>query len=82
MTGTFIDEPIDVAVARAKDAAEGRSVGLLGPGVARPCLEQACSMRWSSISPLSCSAMASACLRLRAASGLGSSQRRLSGQAG
>jgi dihydrofolate reductase len=40
MTGTFIDEPIDAAVARAKDAADGRSVGLLGPGVARQCLEQ------------------------------------------
>jgi dihydrofolate reductase len=40
MTGTFIDEPIDAAVARAKDAAEGKSVGLLGPGLARQCLER------------------------------------------
>jgi dihydrofolate reductase len=39
MTGTFIDEPIDAAVARAKNAAAGKSVGLLGAGVARQCLE-------------------------------------------
>ena len=39
MTGAFIDEPIDAAVARAKDAAEGRSVGLLGPAASGVGLE-------------------------------------------
>jgi dihydrofolate reductase len=39
MTGTFIDEPIDAAIARAKEAAGGKSVGLLGASIARQCLE-------------------------------------------
>jgi dihydrofolate reductase len=40
MQGTFIDEPIDAAVARAKDAGGGKSVGLLGASTARQCLER------------------------------------------
>jgi dihydrofolate reductase len=40
MTGAFIDEPIDAAVARAREAAGGKGVGLLGAGIARQCLEQ------------------------------------------
>jgi dihydrofolate reductase len=39
MTGAFIDEPIAAAVARAIAAADGKSVGLLGAGIARQCLE-------------------------------------------
>jgi dihydrofolate reductase len=39
MTGTFISEPIEDAVARAKAAARDLDVGILGPTVARQCLE-------------------------------------------
>lgn len=39
MTGTFIDESIEEAVARAKQAASGRDVGILGATIARQCLE-------------------------------------------
>lgn len=39
MTGTFVSEDIDAAVARAKEAAQGKDVGILGASVARQCLE-------------------------------------------
>jgi len=39
MTGTFITEDIEPAVARATEAAAGKSVGILGANVARQCLE-------------------------------------------
>jgi dihydrofolate reductase len=40
MTGTFIDEDIDAAVARATEAAGGKDVGILGADIARQCLER------------------------------------------
>lgn len=40
MTGTFIDEDIEAAVARAKRAARGKNVGILGANLAKQCLEQ------------------------------------------
>jgi len=40
MTGTFINEEIDAAVARAKEAAGGKNVGVLGANLARQCLER------------------------------------------
>jgi dihydrofolate reductase len=40
MTGTFLDEGIDAAIARATEAAGGRSVGILGADLARQCLER------------------------------------------
>jgi dihydrofolate reductase len=39
MKGTFIDEPIGAAIARAKEAAAGKSVGVLGASIARQCLQ-------------------------------------------
>src|SRR5262245_4204041 len=39
MTGTFINEDIDAAVARATAAAEGKNVGILGASIAKQCLE-------------------------------------------
>ena len=39
MTGTFVHEGIESAVAQAKAAAGDRKVGLLGAGMARQCLE-------------------------------------------
>jgi dihydrofolate reductase len=39
MTGTFIDEDIGAAVARATRAAAGKNVGILGANVATQCLE-------------------------------------------
>jgi hypothetical protein len=81
MTGTFIDEPIDAAVARAKRAAGGKSVGLLGPGVARQSLEHGLLDEIIITPPLSCSAMAFTCSRWTGASGPASSQRWLSAPA-
>jgi len=40
MTGTFITEDIGHAVARATEAAGGKSVGILGANVASQCLER------------------------------------------
>jgi len=40
MTGTFLDEPIDRAVARARTAAGERNVAVLGGDVARQAIEQ------------------------------------------
>jgi dihydrofolate reductase len=40
MTGTFINEDIEAAVARATHAAEGKNVGILGANLAKQCLEQ------------------------------------------
>jgi dihydrofolate reductase len=40
MTGTFIDEDIEAAVARATEAAAGKNVGILGANVAKQCLER------------------------------------------
>ena len=40
MSGTFIDEPIEAAVARAEDAAGDKNVGILGADLARQCLER------------------------------------------
>ena len=40
MTGEFIDEPIENAMARAKTAAEGRNVVILGATLARDCMER------------------------------------------
>jgi dihydrofolate reductase len=40
MTGTFINEDIDAAVARAKQAAGGKNVGILGANLAKQCLER------------------------------------------
>lgn len=40
MTGTFIDEPIDKAVTRAKAAAGERNVAVFGGDVARQAIEQ------------------------------------------
>jgi dihydrofolate reductase len=39
MTGTFISEDIEAAVARAKQAAGGKNVGILGANLAKQCLE-------------------------------------------
>jgi dihydrofolate reductase len=40
MTGTFVHNGIEDAVARAKAAAGGRNVGLLGASIARQCLDE------------------------------------------
>jgi dihydrofolate reductase len=40
MTGTFIDEDIGSAVARATRAAAGKNVGILGANLAKQCLER------------------------------------------
>jgi dihydrofolate reductase len=40
MMGTFINEDIDAAVARAKEAAGGKNVGILGANLAKQCLER------------------------------------------
>jgi dihydrofolate reductase len=40
MTGTFIDEDIEAAVARAREAAGGKDVGILGANLAKQCLER------------------------------------------
>jgi dihydrofolate reductase len=39
MTGTFINEDIEAAVARATKAAGGKNVGILGASLAKQCLE-------------------------------------------
>jgi dihydrofolate reductase len=39
MTGTFINEDIESAVTRAKEAAAGKNVGILGANLARQCLD-------------------------------------------
>jgi dihydrofolate reductase len=40
MTGTFIDEDIEAAVARAREAAGDKNVGILGAGLAKQCLDR------------------------------------------
>jgi dihydrofolate reductase len=40
MTGTFINEDIEAAIARAREAAGGKNVGLLGAALARQSLER------------------------------------------
>ena len=40
MTGTFINEDIEAAVARATEAAAGKNVGILGANLAKQCLER------------------------------------------
>jgi dihydrofolate reductase len=40
MTGTFINEDIEAAVARATAAGGGKNVGILGADLARQCLER------------------------------------------
>jgi dihydrofolate reductase len=40
MTGKFIDEDIETAVARAAEAAGGKNVGILGADLAKQCLER------------------------------------------
>ena len=40
MTGTFITEGIDAAVASAMDAAGGKNVGILGANLAKQCLDR------------------------------------------
>src|SRR3712207_3542193 len=40
MTGTFINEPIDAAVAHAQQAANEKNVIILGANVAQQCLEK------------------------------------------
>jgi dihydrofolate reductase len=40
MTGTFVDEDIETAVARAAEAADGKNVGILGANLAKQCLER------------------------------------------
>jgi dihydrofolate reductase len=40
MTGTFINEEIQTAVARATEAAGGENVGILGANLAKQCLER------------------------------------------
>jgi dihydrofolate reductase len=40
MTGTFIDEDIEAAVARAKEAAGGKNVVILGANLAKQCLDR------------------------------------------
>jgi dihydrofolate reductase len=40
MTGTFIDENIEAAVARATEAAGGKNVGILGANLAKQCLDR------------------------------------------
>jgi dihydrofolate reductase len=39
VTGTLVHDPIEVAVERALDAAEGRDVAVLGRTIARACLD-------------------------------------------
>ena len=39
MTGAFISEDIEAAVARAKQAAGGKNVGILGANLAKQCIE-------------------------------------------
>jgi dihydrofolate reductase len=39
MTGTFINEDIQAALARASEAAGGKNVGILGADLAKQCLE-------------------------------------------
>ena len=39
MTGTFVDEAVEDAVARAKTAAGDRNVGILGASIAQQCLD-------------------------------------------
>ena len=39
MTGTFINEDIELAVARAMEAARGKNVGILGANLAKQCLD-------------------------------------------
>jgi dihydrofolate reductase len=40
MSGTFIDEDIEAAVARAKEAAGGKNVVILGANLAKQCLDR------------------------------------------
>jgi dihydrofolate reductase len=40
MTGSFINEDIEAAVARATEAAGGKNVGVLGADLAKQCLER------------------------------------------
>lgn len=40
MSGTFIDEDIEAAVARAAEAADGKNVGILGANLAKQCLDR------------------------------------------
>jgi dihydrofolate reductase len=40
MSGTFIDEDIEAAVARAKEAAGGKNVVILGADLAKQCLDR------------------------------------------
>ena len=40
MTGSFINEDIEAAVARATQAARGKNVGILGANLAKQCLER------------------------------------------
>lgn len=40
MTGMFVAEDIEAAVARAREAAGRKNVGILGASVARQCLER------------------------------------------
>jgi dihydrofolate reductase len=40
MTGTFINESIEAAIARATEAAAGKNVGILGANLAEQCLGQ------------------------------------------
>ena len=40
MTGTFINEDIEAAVARATRAAGGKNVGIVGANLAKQCLER------------------------------------------
>ena len=67
MTGTFVDEGIEDAVARAKTAAGQRNVGILGASVAHSASTPACSTRSSSRWRPSCSATGSASSTIREA---------------
>src|SRR5262245_180673 len=40
MAGTFVNEDIDAAVARATEAAGGKNVGILGANLAKQCLDR------------------------------------------
>jgi dihydrofolate reductase len=40
MTGKFINEDIEAAIARAKEAAGGKNVGILGANLAKQCLDR------------------------------------------
>jgi dihydrofolate reductase len=60
MTGTFINEPIDAAVANAQQAASEKNVIILGANVAHQCLDNGSWTRSSFTSRPSCSATASA----------------------